>query len=61
MASPIQQEVSDTQSISNPESDQEELQNQQQPLETEGNQQDVNPPSSSPPPRPVIESERFVT
>ena len=64
LASPIQEEVSETQDILNPESHQEEIGNQQQPSET-GNVQDVNPSSSAVPPtlppRSVIESERFMT
>ena len=48
MAFPIQKEVPETQDILNPESHQEEIGNQQQqPSETEGNVQDVNPSSSS--------------
>ena len=38
------QEVPETQDILNPYSHQEEIGNQQQPSETKGNVQDVNPP-----------------
>ena len=65
MAFPTEQQIPETSDSLNPQFQQEEIGNQQQLSEPEGNVQDGNPPYSAGPPtlppRPVIESERFVT